>query len=64
MPDGNEIVYVDQVESDNPVQVRNWTGTRAPMHAVPSGLVLLAEWPEEALSAYLARDLAAPTPRT
>jgi len=34
------------------------------MHAVPSGFVLLVEWPEEALSAYLARDLAAPTPRT
>ena len=48
LPDGNEIVYVDQVESDNPVQVRDWTGTRAPMHAVPSGFVLLAEWPEEA----------------
>lgn len=41
LPDGNEILYVDQVESDNPVQVRDWTGTRAPMHAVPSGLVLL-----------------------
>ena len=50
LPDGNEILYVDQVESDNPVQVRDWTGTRAPMHAVPSGLVLLAEWPEDALA--------------
>ena len=53
LPDGNEVHYVDQVESDNPVQVRDWTGTRAPMHAVPSGLVLLAEWPEDALDAYL-----------
>ena len=53
LPDGNEILYVDQVESDNAVQVRDWTGTRAPMHAVPSGLVLLAEWPEDALDAYL-----------
>src|SRR5262249_32539770 len=35
LPDGNEILYVDQVESDNPVQVRDWTGTRAPLHAVP-----------------------------
>jgi IclR family pca regulon transcriptional regulator len=61
LPDGNEILYVDQVESNNPVQVRDWTGTRAPMHAVPSGLVLLAEWPEEALAAYLAGDLAALT---
>ncbi len=64
LPDGNEILYVAQVESDNPVQVRDWTGTRAPMHAVPSGLVLLAEWPEEALEAYLSGELAALTHRT
>ena len=64
LPDGNEIHYVDQVESDNPVQVRDWTGTRAPMHAVPSGLVLLAEWPEEALAAYVRGGLATLTPRT
>ena len=64
LPDGNEILYVDQVESDNPVQVRDWKGTRAPMHAVPSGLVLLAEWPEEALEAYLSGGLAALTRRT
>ena len=64
LPDGNEIRYVAQVESDNPVQVRDWTGTRAPMHAVPSGLVLLAEWPEDARDAYLAGPLAALTRRT
>ena len=64
LPDGNEVLYVDQVESDNPVQVRDWTGTRAPMHAVPSGLVLLAEWPEDALAAYLRAELASLTRRT
>lgn len=64
LPDGNEILYVDQVESDNAVQVRDWTGTRASLHAVPSGLVLLAEWPEEALDAYLAGELVALTRRT
>jgi DNA-binding IclR family transcriptional regulator len=64
LPDGNEILYVDQVESDNPVQVRDWTGTRAPMHAVPSGLVLLAEWPDDAIDAYLRGGLVALTPRT
>jgi IclR family KDG regulon transcriptional repressor len=64
LPDGNEILYVDQVESDNPVQVRDWTGTRAPMHAVPSGLVLLAEWPEDALDAYLEGGLLALTQQT
>ncbi|MCS7006801.1 MAG: IclR family transcriptional regulator [Gaiellaceae bacterium] len=64
LPDGHDVVYVDQVECDHPVQVRDWTGTRAPLHTVPSGLVLLAEWPERALGAYLGRGLVALTPRT
>ncbi len=64
LPDGYDVRYADQVGSDNAVQVRDWTGARAPLHTVPSGLVLLAEWPEEALDAYLARPLAGLTPRT
>jgi IclR family transcriptional regulator, KDG regulon repressor len=64
LPDGNEVLYVAQAESDNPVQVRDWTGTRAPMHTVPSGLVLLAEWPDDALDAYLGGELGALTRRT
>lgn len=64
VPDGYDLHYLDQVDSDQPVQVRDWTGTRAPMHAVPSGLVLLATWPEEALAAYLARGLERLTPST
>ena len=53
-PDGYEVRYVDQVESDNAIQVRDWTGTRAPLHAAPSGLVLLAHWPQDAIEAYVA----------
>ncbi len=64
LPDGYHVHYVDQVDSDHPVQVRDWTGTRAPMHAVPSGLVLLASWPAEAVESYLARGLERLTPRT
>jgi IclR family acetate operon transcriptional repressor len=64
LPDGYDVHYVDQVESDNPVQVRDWTGTRAPMHAVPSGLVFLAEWPDDAVAGYVERGLARLTPRT
>ncbi|MFN0153569.1 MAG: IclR family transcriptional regulator, partial [Gaiella sp.] len=33
LPDGHEVRYVLQVGSGNEVQVRDWTGTRAPMHA-------------------------------
>ena len=57
LPDGYVVHYVDQVESENAVQVRDWTGTRAPLHTVPSGLVILAEWPPDAVDGYLARDL-------
>src|SRR5687767_2785318 len=31
LADGNDVLYSDQVECDHPVQVRDWTGTRAPM---------------------------------
>ena len=64
LPDGFEVRYVDHVECDHPVQVRDWTGTRAPMHAVPSGLVLLADWPAAAIDGYVADGLAALTPQT
>jgi len=64
LADGYEVLYVEQVESDHPVQVRDWAGTRAPMHAVPSGLVLLADWPATAVDAYAAHGLATLTPRT
>ena len=42
IPDGFLVHYVDQVDSPHPVGVRDWTGTRLPMHAVSSGLVILA----------------------
>lgn len=55
--DGNEVQYLDQVESPNPVQVRDWTGTRIPLHVVPSGIVLLAHWPATARRRYMSRPL-------
>ena len=64
LPDGYDVLYVDQIECDHPVQVRDWTGTRVPMHAVPSGLVLLADWPASAVDGYVAHGLAALTPQT
>jgi DNA-binding IclR family transcriptional regulator len=57
IPEGPTMHYVDQVESPNPVQVRDWTGTRIPMHAVSSGQVFLAHFPPPALSRFLATPL-------
>ena len=62
--EGFVVHYVDQVGTSHQVQVRDWTGTRVPMHAVSSGLVFLAQLPPSALDAYLTRDFEAFTPRT
>ena len=57
VPEGPTMHYVDQVESPNPVQVRDWTGARIPMHAVSSGQVFLAFFPPPAISRFLATPL-------
>jgi DNA-binding IclR family transcriptional regulator len=62
--DGYDAHYLAQVETPNPVQVRDWTGERAPLHTVSSGLVILAHWPGAALADYLGRPLVRLTPRT
>jgi DNA-binding IclR family transcriptional regulator len=64
IPDGFKVHYVDQIEAKHPVQVRDWTGELVPMHVVPSGLVIMAHWPEEQISSYLERDLERMTPNT
>ena len=40
--DGFDMLYLDQVDSDNQVQIRDWTGERLRAHTVSSGQVLLA----------------------
>ena len=55
--DGDFVHYIDQVDTPNPVSVRDWTGSRLPMHAVSSGQVLLAFRPAAALERYLEHPL-------
>ena len=64
VPDGDLAHYIDQVSTPNPVSVRDWTGSRVPLHAVSSGQVLLAFQMPAAVSHYLARPLEGFTPRT
>ncbi|MEZ5407998.1 MAG: IclR family transcriptional regulator [Acidimicrobiales bacterium] len=52
--DGHEVVYLDHVDSEEAVTVRDRTGERIPAHLVPSGLALLAHAPPAAVDAYLA----------
>lgn len=62
--DVRDVVYLDQVSVDNPVQVRDWTGERIAAHMVSSGLVLLAHLSGPELERYLAGPLEPATPRT
>ncbi len=58
LPDGDQTHYVDQVQSQHEVQVRDWTGIRTSfLHVISPGKIFLAYWPEERLEDYLARPL-------
>jgi DNA-binding IclR family transcriptional regulator len=64
IPDGRDVHYVDQVDTANPVAIRDWTGSRIPMHAVSSGQVFLANASAATVDRYLAQPLAAMTGQT
>lgn len=57
IPDGDLVHYIDQVDTVHPVLVRDWTGVRAPLHAVSSGQVLLAFRTPAAIERYLERPM-------
>lgn len=62
--EGSSVYYLDQTESSSNIQVRDWTGERAPLHAVPSGLAVLAHQSETFIEEYLSDPLAQCTPWT
>lgn len=64
VPDGASAHYIDQVETTHQVQIRDWTGSRLPMHAVSSGQVFLAHMSAVAIERYLAQPRVAFTART
>lgn len=64
MPDGDLVHYIDQVDTVQPVLVRDWTGARIPLHAVSSGQVLLAFRTPAAIERYLERPMERFTERT
>jgi DNA-binding IclR family transcriptional regulator len=62
VPEGYAMHYLDQVDSPRPIQVRDYSGSFAPMHLASAGLCVMATWPEEELSRYLSRPLERNTP--
>lgn len=64
VPEGFAVRYIDQVSPSHEVQVRDWTGTTAPMHAVSSGQALLAALPDGEIGSLLPDELPRLAPRT
>ena len=64
VPDGDHMLYIDQVQKSRPVQVQDWTGERFEHHTTAAGYVFLAALDDEDLDSYLARPLAKPSPAT
>jgi DNA-binding IclR family transcriptional regulator len=62
--EGSEVLYLDHVENDNAVQIRDWTGERTPLHVVSSGLVFLAYQPAARVAAYAAGGMDGMTQRS
>jgi len=61
--DGNHVVYLDKIESPQPVRAYSEIGGSAPAHCVATGKVLLAHQPAEVV-AEISRHLKRYTART
>lgn len=62
--DGDQIVYVDVILSQQALRTDVTLGSRWPLHSGALGKVLLSELPDDALAQLLERPLAALTPAT
>lgn len=61
---GSDIATIAQVDAPKPVQAQDWTGSRWPIYAGCSGLVLMATWTADEVAEQLSRRLLALTPVT
>lgn len=64
MPDGDEVYYLDQIDSQHNLRLKDWTGHRLPLYATSDGKLYLAHWPESGLAHYLRRALHPHSPNT
>jgi DNA-binding IclR family transcriptional regulator len=64
IPDGDQVLYIDQVATRHSVQLRDYRGRRAPLHSSCDGKLFLAFWREEPRERYLGQPLERLTPNT
>ena len=62
--DGWDVVYIDKIESHQPLQMFSRVGRRAPLHCTALGKALVSFQPEDALDRFLRRRFRAYTPAT
>ena len=62
--DGGDIIYLNKVECNHPVQILTHIGRRNPAYCTSSGRVLLAHQKEEVIDNILKQDLQKFTPKT
>jgi DNA-binding IclR family transcriptional regulator len=62
--EGDQVYYLDQVDSWRNLRLKDWTGHRLPLYATSDGKLYLASFPDRALDEYLRRPLVAFTPNT
>ena len=62
--DDLQVYYLDHVQSQHAVRVRDWTGAHIPLHVVAAGKVFLAYGSDELVAAAVQKPLSAYTNRT
>lgn len=63
--DGSQVIYIDRVETQQPLRLHVEPGTHVPLHCTASGKLFLAEMPGDARQQLLqSLPLTAQTPRT
>jgi DNA-binding IclR family transcriptional regulator len=64
VPDGRHVLYLEQVEGRHEISIRDWTGSRIPLHETSGGQVLLTSYSDAELAEYLSTPLQASTQAT
>ena len=64
VPEGFQVLYLDQVQSRQAIQVQDWSGARFPMHVLSAGKLFLAYAPSTFVDAYLRQPLVRYTDKT
>jgi IclR family acetate operon transcriptional repressor len=64
VPSGNEVVYIDKVDSRQAIQMYSYIGARLPMHSTALGKSILAHLGAEQIENLISARLSKRTPRT